>query len=81
MAGSQGSLNLCSFSYVHTVRLGTIEAPAVWYASTPHSVKSAQGESAGLLRTKGVHGLIVALCWETWKGSHERFRQLRLFSR
>ena len=43
------------------------------------SVKSLQGESAGLPVREGVHRLIVALCWELWKGSHERFRQL--FSR
>ena len=44
------------------------------------SVKSLQGEPAGLPMHEGVHGLIVALCWESWKGSHERFWQL-LFSR
>ncbi len=42
-------------------------------------VKSLQGESAALPVREGVHRLIVALCWELWKGSHERFRQL--FSR
>ena len=49
-----------------------------------HSACRSSQHKASLLacrRTKGVHRLMVALCWESWKGSRERFRQLRLFSR